>query len=171
MGKLLIGRYGELPGAESMEFTLRDAHQRLGLKPSDFISTGEPKFFYRSFDAGGRYLVLLLTDKEVEGQGVWKSGYYLLPMSAADALKSFGKNRVVPAGGRRLPVTIESKTELPPDVKARVDQWVLECQPLFFKCQCDHLEMKVDAPWALRRRWRARLKCADRCQPTLTQLL
>lgn len=172
MGKLLTGRYGDRPEAESMEIPLRDCHQRLGMKPTDFVSQGEPKFFTRSFDAGGRYLVFLLPPEEAAGSGVWKAGYYLLPLSALDALKAFGKK---PAGsaasGRRLPVQIECKREIPPEIRQRAERWGEDSQPLFFKCGCDHLEMRLDPPWALRSRWRAKLRCPDRCQPQQDQLL
>jgi len=169
MGKLLTGRYGEEPEAESMEIPLKDCHTRLGMKPSDFVSEGPPKFFRRSFDAGGRYLVFLLNESEAAGNAIWKPGYYLLPMEALNALKAFGKNAA--AGGRKLPVNVECKVEIPPEVGQRALKWSEECQPLFFKCKCDHLELKLDAPWALRRRWRARLRCPDRCQPVMSEAI
>jgi|GEM_PF-1998351 len=171
MGKLLTGRYGEEPEAESLEIPLKDCHQRLGMKPSDFVSEGPPRFFRHSFEAGSRYLVYLLTAEEIAGNPIWKPGYYLLPMKAAEALKLFAKNKNAQAGNRILPVSVESKGEVPPDVMTRARRWADECQPLFFKCSCDHLELKIDAPWALRTRWRGRLRCPDRCQPVQSEQL
>jgi len=171
MGKLLTGRYGEEPEAESLEISLRDCHQRLGMKPSDFVSEGPPRFFRHSFDAGGRYLVYLLAVEEIAGNPIWKAGYYLLPMSALNAMKLFRKSGASDAGQRILPISLESRGEVPPDVIDRARRWADRCQPLFFKCACDHLELRLDAPWALRTRWRARLRCPDRCQPIQSEQL
>jgi len=172
MGKLLTGRYGEEPTAESIPLSLRDCSQKLGLKPSDFISQGAPKFFKEKFGASGRYLVFCVEADETQGSPVWKAGYYLLPLEAADILKALEGNRHSAAGaGRTLPVQMESEETPPRDVQERLDAWVAKAQPLFFKCGCDHLELKLAPPWGLRRRWKARLKCPKRCQPPLTAVI
>ncbi len=174
MGKLLTGHYGREPEAESIPLTLTDASQKLGLKPSDYVSEGSPRFFEKAFGAPGRYLVFLADAGETKESPVWKPGYYLLPLEAADVLKALEKNRqnAAAAGdGRALPVQLETKTLPPPDVQERLDIWVAKAQPLFFKCGCNHLELKLDAPWGLRRRWKARLRCPKRCQPALIALV
>lgn len=171
MAKLLTGKYGEEPEAESIEVPLKDCHQRLSMKPSDFVSEGPPRFFRHSFEAGGRYLVCLVSEAEIAGNPIWKPGYYLLPLKAVDALKLFQKGGPALAGQRILPVTVESRAEVPPQVMDRARRWADQCQPLFFKCSCDHLELKLDAPWALRKHWRVRLRCPDRCQPVQTEQL
>src|SRR5215469_7000062 len=130
MGKLLTGRYGEEPEAESIDVSLKDANQRLAMKPSDFVSEGPPRFFRHSFEAGGRYLVYLLAAEEIAGNPIWKPGYYLLPMKATDALKLFQKGKPDQAGRRILPVTVESREEVPPDIMDRARRWADQCQPL-----------------------------------------
>lgn len=173
MGKLLTGHYGGPPEAESVSLSLSDASQILGMKPSDFVSTGSPTFFSKAFGAPGRYLVFQAEAEEVEGRPAWKVGYYLLPLEAADVLKAMEKNRLsaMESGGHRiLPVTVEMETAPPAPVQERLNAWVAAAQPLFFKCSCDHLELKVAAPWGLRRRWKARLRCPKRCQPPLNEL-
>jgi len=169
MGKLLMGRYGEEPQAEStLPISLRECHQRLSLKPTDYISAGAPDFFNRAYGAKGRYLVFLVEPSEAQGNAIWRPGYYLLPLEAADVLRAFDKNKRGPSEGRALPVEIESKDAVPPEIMALAQRWAQECQPLFFKCKCDHLTLKLTAPWAMRRRWKSRISCPDRCQPTLT---
>lgn len=174
MGKLLTGHYGRPPEAESVPLPLADASQKLGLKPSDFVSEGPPNFFEKAFGAPGRYLVFLTEAGEVQGSPVWKPGYYLLPVEAAGILKALERNRqdaAAAGAGRALPVQLEAKATPPPGVQERLDAWVAQAQPLFFKCGCDRLELKLDAPWGLRRRWKARLRCPKHCQPPLTTLL
>jgi hypothetical protein len=170
MGKLLTGHYGDVPEAESTTISLSDCRQRLGLKPTDFVSGGAPDFFNKAYGTKGRYLLFQVDEKEVVGNAVWKAGYYLLPMEAAEVLRVFQRNqgRGAATGQRILAVEIESKDTPPDDVKARAEKFARESQPLFFTCKCDHLEMKLSAPWGLRRRWKAKLACPDRCQPTLT---
>jgi hypothetical protein len=164
-----MGRYGEEPQAESaVPISLKECHQRLSLKPTDFISTGEPDFFNKAYGAKGRYLVFLAEPSEIDSNPIWKPGYYLLPLEAADVLRAFDKNKQGPAGNRVLPVEIESKDPIPPEMTNIIEAWIKQCQPMFFKCQCDHLTLKLAAPWAMRKRWRARLSCPDRCQPTLS---
>jgi hypothetical protein len=173
MGKLFTGHYGRPPEAESVPLPLADASQKLGLKPSDFVSEGPPAFFHKAFGAPGRYLVFLTEPEEIRGSPVWKLGHYLLPLAAADVLKTLEKSRQAAAAGgdhRELPIRAEIETAPPPDVRERLDSWVAKAQPLFFKCGCDHLELKVVAPWGLRRRWKARLRCPARCQPALLEL-
>ncbi len=173
MGKLLTGRYGEMPEAESaMSLTLSDCRTRLSLKPTDHVSVGEPDFFRKTFGTKGRYLVFQVPASEVQSNPVWKEGYYLLPMEAAEVLRVFQRNQGPSGstGARVLPVTIDSKDSPAEDVMARAKLFAQNSQPLFFKCKCDHLEMKIAAPWGLRRRWRARLSCPDRCQPVLSAL-
>ncbi len=172
MGKLLTGHFGRSPEAESASLSLQDASLQLGMKPSDFVSEGPPTFFTKAFGAPGRYLVFLADQKDVERSPVWKPGYYLLPLEASDVLKALEKNRQAAAamGDKRLlPVVEEIETAPPKDVRERLDRWVTASQPLFFKCECDHLELKVVAPWGLRRRWKARLRCPKRCQPALNE--
>jgi len=173
MGKLLSGRYGNEPEAESIELPLRDCHMKLGLKPSDFISVGEPDFFNKAYGASGHYLVYRLHAKEVEGSPLWKAGYYLLPIQAADVLKAFEKSKLRISGPREyLPVEHEDpETVIPPEVLKRAHHWTQESQPLFFRCGCDKLQLKIFVPWGLRRRWKARLRCPGRCQPALSTLL
>ena len=86
MGKLLSGRYGSQPDAESIALSLRDCNQKLNLKPSDFVSEGHPKFFEKAFGAAGRYLLFFAEDDDVQGNPIWRRGYYLLPLEAKDVL-------------------------------------------------------------------------------------
>ena len=174
MGKLLSGHYGHPPEAESVPLPLIEASQKLGLKPSDFVSVGPPNFFKKAFGAPGRYLVFHAGLVEVEGSPVWKAGYYLLPLEAADVIKTLEKNRLaaVVAGDKRiLPVKAEIEISPPPGVQARLDAWVTRSQPLFFKCGCDHLVLKLEPPWGMRRRWKANLRCPRRCQPAVKALI
>lgn len=170
MGKLLTGHYGESPEAESIPLSLAECNLKLGLKPSDFVSEGEPKFFEKSFGTKGRYLLFHLETKEIAGNPIWKAGYYLLPIEAIDVLKALqGVKRA--DVGKILPVKMESKETPPPAIQERIDAWVFNAQPLFFKCSCDFLELQVKAPWGLRRHWKLKLRCPDRCQPTQTAIL
>lgn len=171
MGKLLTGHYGEAPEAESMAFSLTDCHQRLGLKPSDFVSEGPPDFFNKNYGAKGRYLIFQTDTDEIASNPAWRSGYYLLPIEAADVLEALAKRRLGGTAERHLPIQLEAKVMPPEAIVAKAQQWAEASQPLFFKCKCDHLELRMDAPWAMRRRWRARLRCPSRCQPPLTVLL
>jgi hypothetical protein len=172
MGKLLSGHYGDDPEAESMcSISLAECHQKLSMKPSDFVSAGAPDFFNKSYGAKGRYLLFLLEPSEVNNNPIWKAGYYLLPLEAMDVLKALDKNKkggpdVVP-----LPVRLKGTDNAPEDILKRATTWGKDCQPLFFKCGCDHLAMKISAPFAFRRRWKAKLGCPGRCQPTLSTLL
>src|SRR4051812_379591 len=107
MGKLLTGRFGQLPEAESVPITLRDCNQRLSLKPSDFISSGLPDFFNQAYGAKGRYLVFQVDDSEVSNNPIWKPGYYLLPLEAAEVLRAFNQKRGAAPGATVLPVEVE----------------------------------------------------------------
>ncbi len=166
MGVLLSGHYGQSPEAESGRLSLQECAQRLGMKPSDFVSAGDPTFFEKTFGGKGRYLLFKAEPAEVQGSPVWKQGYYLLPLDAIDVLSAFPKKGgAVQTGHRVLPYKIESKETVPPEVLARAKKWADGCQPLFFKCKCEYLEVRLDAPWSFRRRWRVHLRCPDRCQP------
>jgi len=172
MGKLLSGHYGSKPEAESIPITLKECSQKLNMKPSDFVSAGPPKFFVKAFGAGGRYLLFLADADEVAGSAIWKFGYYLLPLDAKDVLEALSKHKGRgPADSRIMPVEWETETDAPEPVKQRALKWALDSQPLFFKCGCKSLRLRLQSPWALRRRWRARLRCPRRCQPPLTKLL
>jgi hypothetical protein len=169
MGKLLIGHYGSEPEAESMAITLRECHQRLGMRPSDFISCDPPDIFKKAHGAKGKYLVFRISAEEIRGNVMWREGYYLLPLEAADVLKVFQKEDgpgAIRMGSIR-PMDILIKTQPPADVLERARQWGEDVQPLFFQCRCPRLILRVDAPWALRRRWKTRLTCPQRCQPAL----
>jgi hypothetical protein len=168
MGKLLIGRYGEQPEAESIEISLRDCNQRLGMKPSDFVSADEPDFFRKKYGAMGKYLVFQVSADEIKEAAIWRAGYYLLPLSAMDVLKAFG--RVTPGQGEasKRPVEIESKQPAPAQVLERINRWVVQTTPLFFECHCTELLLKLDPPVLFRRTWKARLTCRKRCQPAVT---
>jgi hypothetical protein len=166
MGKLLIGHFGEPPQAESIAITLRDCHQRLGLKPSDFVSSEEPDFFKKARRAVGKYLVFQADLNEVKEAAVWKAGYYLLPLSATDVLNLFNKQEITRGGGAvRRPMEVESKETPPPDVMERASRWADQSQPLLFHCHCPQLLLKLDAPMLFRRHWKVRLTCRKRCQP------
>jgi hypothetical protein len=171
MGKLLSGHYGNPPEAESMEISLRDCHQKLGLKPSDLVSQGPPKFFEKNYGSMSRYLLVLLDERETAENAMWKPGYYLLPLEAKDVLDALAGRRPPPSQGRMLPITIQSKKDAPSDILVAAKRWAEGSQPLFFKCGCDHLELKLEPPWAMRRRWRVRLRCPKRCQPALSTLI
>src|SRR5688500_9811355 len=99
MGILLSGHYGNPPEAESGRLTLQDCSARLSLKPSDFVSAGEPDFFKKKYGVKGRYLLFKAAEDEVQGSPVWKAGYYLLPLEAMDVLAAFEKKRGGPVGG------------------------------------------------------------------------
>ncbi len=168
MGKLLVGHYGGPPEAESIVISLKECHQRLGLKPSDFVSPEEPNFFRKQHRAVGKYLVFYAEPKEVSEAAVWQTGYYLLPLDAADALKVFDKNKIIQGGGgQQRPIEIECKTAVPDDVMKRAQRWNEQSQPLLFQCHCSQLLLKLDAPSLIRRHWKARLTCRKRCQPDL----
>ena len=172
MGKLLSGRYGALPDAQSETLTLRECNQKLGLTPSDFVSVGEPKFFKKAFGAGGRYLLFLLEADEIKDSAVWKPGYYLLPIEAKNVLAALGRHKGdKPNQGAVLPIEWDDEDQAPAAVKERAMRWAAASQPLFFKCTCQNLELRLYSPWAIRRRWKARLRCPNRCQPPLMKLL
>ncbi len=175
MGKLLSGHYGKPPEAESIPISLMDCQQKLGLKPSDFVSEGPPRIFEKAFGSRGRYLVFQVEDGEIAGSPVWKRGFYLLPIDAVDVLQAFDLNRrgisFDSSPQAALPVHTETATAPPPEVQGQMDAWVARCMPLFFRCGCKFLELKVNPPWGLRRRWKARLRCPKRCQPPLVTLL
>ncbi len=170
MGKLLTGRYGELPTAESTAMSLTECAQRLGMKPSDFVSEEEPKFFRKAFGVAGRYLVFVPEEKELVKMPVWKRGFYLLPIDAADVLR-VSQQGVAASGAPNLPVQLESKVAPPENIAKAAHRWALEAQPRFFKCGCTFLELKLQAPWSFRSKWKATLRCPRRCQPALTTLL
>lgn len=174
MGKLLSGRYGHEPNAESVALTLKECNQKLNLKPSDFVSEGPPAFFKKSFGSFGKYLLFLVDPEEVADNPIWRPGYYLLPLSAADVLEALERHKHAGlAAGDKLPIeweVDEEQAEPPTLIKDRALKWASDAQPLFFICGCPNLLLRMDPPWALRRRWRARLRCPRRCQPTLTKL-
>jgi hypothetical protein len=171
MGKLLSGHYGSRPVAESIAITLKECSQKLNMKPADFVSSGPPKFFEKSFGASGRYLLYLTDADEIVDSAVWKFGYYLLPLEAKDVLAALSKHKGKISGDLLImPVEWEVEPDAPELVKERALKWAMESQPLFFKCGCKFLQLRLQTPWALRRRWRARLRCPARCQPPLTKL-
>jgi hypothetical protein len=172
MGKLLSGHYGSPPEAESIPITLKECSQKLNMKPSDFVSSGPPKFFEEAFGASGRYLLFLVDADEVLDSAIWKCGYYLLPLEAKDVLVALSKHKGrISFDPRVMPVEWEEETDAPEPIKERALKWSRESQPLFFKCGCKSLQLRLQAPWALRRRWKARLRCPGRCQPPLVKLL
>jgi len=172
MGKLLSGRYGSEPEAESIAISLRECNQKLGLKPTDFVSEGAPKFFEKAFGATGRYLLFLTETSDVKDNPIWKPGYYLLPLEAKDILKALDSRKGVEGSGHRvLPLEWDDDANASEEIKEKAMAWGKASQPLFFKCICERLELRLYAPWALRKRWKARLRCARRCQPVMTTLL
>jgi len=172
MGKLLSGRYGFEPDAESIPLTLKECSQKLNLKPSDFVSDGPPTFFEKAFGASGRYLLFLADAVDVKDSPVWKTGYYLLPLEAKDVLAALEKHKGGAAGGEKvLPIEWEADSDAPNEIKEKAMKWGKASQPLFFKCVCKNLELRLYPPWALRRRWKARLRCPKRCQPPMATLL
>ncbi len=172
MGKLLSGHYGSEPDAESIALSLKECNQKLNLKPSDFVSEGPPKFFEKAFGASGRYLLFLAGDEDVQNNPIWKTGYYLLPLEAKDVLAALSKHKSgVRGSGDVLPIEWEKETDAPAKIQEKAMTWAMASQPLFFKCVCKSLELRLYAPWGLRRRWKARLRCRKRCQPPLVTLL
>jgi hypothetical protein len=165
MGKLFIGHYGRPPEAESVAIALRECHQRVGLKPSDFVSAEEPGFFKKAHGATGKYLVFKLEPEEIQDAAVWRPGFYLLPLDAADVLKVFSRQDIVRGGATRRPLEIESKQPPEPAVLERAERWAEQTQPLLFQCRCPQLVLRLDPPWGFRRRWAVRLTCRKRCQP------
>src|SRR5438309_11638262 len=93
MGKLLTGRYGAGPEAESISLSLKECNQKLNLKPSDFVSEVPPKFFEKAFGAAGRYLLFLAEDDDVQGNPIWRRGNYLLPLEAKDVLAALERQK------------------------------------------------------------------------------
>jgi hypothetical protein len=171
MGKLLSGRYGHPPDAESIPISLKECNQKLNMKPSDFVSAGPPAFFKKAFGARGRYLLFQVDAEELEGNLAWKGGYYLLPLEATDVLEALERHKGrFPDSDRRLPVHVHSDETPPHPILEKAKRWAEESQPLFFKCRCASLDLELIAPWALRRRWKARLRCPKRCQPPLNAL-
>jgi hypothetical protein len=172
MGKLLSGRYGSEPDAESIAISLRECNQKLNLKPSDFVSEGAPKFFEKAFGASGRYLLFLADGEDVKDNPIWKAGYYLLPLEAKDVLAALEKRKgAVASDAKVLPIEWESDEEAPTEIKMKAMDWGKVSQPLFFKCVCKNLTLRIFSPWGLRRRWKARLRCPKRCQPPMSTLL
>jgi len=172
MGKLLSGHYGAPPESESIPLSLKECNQKLSLKPSDFVSEGAPKFFDKDFGASGRYLLFQTDDHDLKGASAWRPGYYLLPLEAKDVLSALKKHRGGQADETRvLPIELEASPETPRDIQHQALEWGKTSQPLFFKCRCDHLELRLYPPWALRHRWKARLRCPKRCQPPMTTVL
>jgi hypothetical protein len=166
MGKLLIGHYGQEPDVESIEITLKECHQRLGMKPSDFVSEVPPAFFRKAHGALGKYMVFQLEKNEIP-DAFWRAGYYLLPMEAADVLKAFGKLSLHSQAAQVRPTKIEAKEPVPEAILKRVQSWSIESQPLLFNCHCPELVIKVDPPALFRKTWKVRLTCPKRCQPAL----
>jgi len=172
MGKLLSGRYGSPPDAESITLTLKECSQKLSMKPSDFVSAGEPKFFEKAFGAAGRYLLFLANEEDVKDSQVWKAGYYLLPLESKDVLSALEKHKTSGGDDRPvLPIQWEEESGASPEIKKRAMEWGRMSQPLFFKCVCKNLSLRLYPPWALRNRWKVRLRCPKRCQPPLIALL
>ena len=171
MGKLFIGHYGHSPDAESVTIALSDCHQRLGLKPSDFVSLEPPSFFNEKQGAMGKYLVFQVDAAEIGDAAVWHPGYYLLPLKALDILNVFSKLEIARGGATRRPFELECKEQPPADVLKRAKRWADQSQPLLFQCHCHELILRLDPPWAFRRHWTARLTCKNRCQPPLKSLL
>jgi hypothetical protein len=171
MGKLLIGHFGHPPEAESVTITLKDCHQRLGMKPSDFVSSESPAFFTKAHGAIGKYLVFEADDADIRDGAVWKKGFYLLPLEAADALKAFDRKDASVRTADVRPFDVECKTDVPPDVLDRISKWAHQVQPMLFRCHCAQLRVKVDPPAVLRRHWKVRLTCDKRCQPALKMQL
>ncbi len=172
MGKLLSGRYGAAPDAESITLSLRECSQKLSLKPSDFVSAGPPKFFEKDFGTSGRYLLFQADAADIKESAVWKPGYYLLPLEAKDVLIALEKHKGGAGEANRvLPIEWEEVPEAPEDLKEKAMQWGRDSQPLFFKCVCKQLQLRLYAPWGFRRRWKVRLRCMKRCQPAMTTLL
>jgi hypothetical protein len=168
MGKLLSGRYGHSPEAESIPLTLQECHQKLNLRPSDFVSMGSPAFFRKSFGSHGKYLLFQVEPDELQDSVVWKAGYYLLPIDAAAVLEALEKHkRKSGLEGDVLPIEWEEISQAPLAIQQRAIRWAQGCQPRFFKCNCRSLLLRLYAPWAMRRRWKARLRCPNRCQPAL----
>ena len=167
MGKLFIGHYGHPPEAESATLALRDCHQRLGLRPSDFVSAETPEFFKKKHGAVGKYLVFQLDAEESKDTAAWRPGYYLLPLEAADILKIFDKRELARGGAIKRPFDLQSERPPPADVMERANRWADQSQPLLFQCQCPQLLLRLDPPTLMRRHWKARLGCEKRCQPAL----
>jgi hypothetical protein len=167
VGKLYTGHYGKRPSAEAVAITLRECHQKLGLMPSDFVSTDPPDFFRKRHGTGGKYLVFELEAKEIDN-AVWRPGFYLLPLEAEDVLKAFSKGKPVGVSRAKKPVELQAKKAPPAFVLERAGRWADVTQPLFFECKCTELVLRLDPPWGLRRRWKARLFCAKKCQPAVT---
>ncbi len=76
MGKLLSGRYGASPDAESMTLSLSECSQKLNMKPSDFVSVGPPKFFEKNYGTAGRYLLFQAEPSDIKESAVWKAGFW-----------------------------------------------------------------------------------------------
>jgi hypothetical protein len=168
MGKLLVGHYGGPPEAESISISLRECHQRLGMRPTDFVSAEEPPFFHKKHKSVGKYLVFQADATDVQEAAVWRPGYYLLPLDAAEVLRAFNKADVLRKGAaNQRPFDIECKSPVPSDVLQRVEHWNEQSQPLLFQCHCPQLVIRLDPPTFIRRRWKVRLGCRKRCQPPI----
>src|SRR5688572_28003403 len=124
MGKLLSGRYGSESEAESMQITLRECNQKLGMKPTDFVSEGKPKFFEKAFGASGKYLIFLMDTRDVQDNPIWKFGYYLLPLEAKDILVALEKHKGGSVhAGQALPIQWEVEPEAAPDIVEKALKW------------------------------------------------
>ena len=166
MGKLLIGRYGEEPSAESIPMSLKDCHLKLGLRPTNYVSEGEPDFFNESDGAFGKYLVFKADAEDMTGP-LWKPGYYLLPVDPGQALNLLKGVDRTPLSGRRRPVQLQAPEDVPPEVLTRAKAWVEQTQSSLMDCECATLEGRVKPPFGLRRQWNVSLGCPKRCQPVL----
>lgn len=174
MGKLLSGRYGSKPEAESIAISLTECHQKLNLKPSDFVSEGPPKFFEASFGSSARYLLFLTDPDDIKESRIWRTGYYLLPLDAKDVLAAIEKRKPNAAREEGAVLSIEWEEDpasAPEPIRDKALAWGAASQPLFFKCACKKLQMRLYSPWAMRRKWKARLRCPGKCQPPMATLL
>ncbi len=172
MGKLLSGRYGSKPQAESFSLSLTECAQKLNLKPSDFVSEGPPQFFEKSFGSSSHYLLFYVSSEDVKDKPIWKTGYYLLPLEAKEVLAAIERRRRGASEEENLlPLEWEEEAEAPPPIKDKAMAWGRKSQPLFFLCSCKSLKIRLYPPWAMRTKWKARLRCAGKCQPPITTLL
>src|SRR5882724_9510019 len=120
MGKLLSGHYGSKPDAESVTISLRECNQQLNMKPSDFVSEGAPTFFEKAFGAAGRYLLFQADPDDIQGNPIWKVGYYLLPLEAKEVLAALQKTRK--RGDEEntvLPIEWETMVDAPEEIKKK----------------------------------------------------
>jgi len=171
MGKLLIGRYGSKPNAESTSLSIKDCHLKWGLKPSDFVSLDTPPFFKDSDNARGMYLVYKAEPEDLGSTPQWRAGYYLLPVDPAAHMNAILGQENVAVSTAKRPVHLESKNDVPPEIQERALAWASHSQTMLFSCACTSLTLKLSSPWSLRRRWEAKLVCPNRCQPALKSVI